>query len=604
ATINTTTCSMTGPGGVTVPGTVTFLGQTANFTPETNLAFNATYTFTIATGAKDLSGNALAASYTWSFTTGAAPDTTPPTVTSTDPASSAANIAVGKQLVATFSESMDASTITNTSFTLAGPGGTPTSGTVTYVGKIAKFVPESLLAFNATYTATIATGAKDLAGNKLATKYEWTFTTVAAPAVTSTDPASGATEVALNKKIATTFSKGMDPSTITNTTFTVTGPGGTSASGTVTYSGLVATFTPTSLLALNATYTVTIATGAKDLAGNALTAKYTWTFRTGAAPTVLSVYPASNTQNIGVKETIGGTFSKAMDPSTISSSTFMVTKVDGTPVLGSVTYNLITRIASFTPSTDLAEVTTYTATIATGAKDLSGNALATATVWTFRTGQAAPNIGRASSFVMMATAGIDGVVGSNINGDVGVSPGARTTITLAPIDVKSPYNIYAGQDAAIVNAQTDMVAAYDSTTKGNKHTEVVQVAATDLGGKTFYPGLYLAPTSFDITLGDLTLDAQGNPNAVFIFQMESTLTVATDRKIILAGGAKAGNVYWQVGSSATLNTTSVFKGNIMANVTITVNAGSVVEGRLLAAVGTAGAGAVTFNQSTITLPLP
>ena len=88
--------------------------------------------------------------------------------------------------------------------------------------------------------------------------------------------------------------------------------------------------------------------------------------------------------------------------------------------------------------------------------------------------------------------------------------------------------------------------------------------AGNLGGQTLTPGLYTSTSSLEIILGDLTLDAQGDTNAVFIFQMASTLTTTTGRAVILSGGANASNIFWQVGSSATLGTTSVFKGNIMA----------------------------------------
>jgi len=84
--------------------------------------------------------------------------------------------------------------------------------------------------------------------------------------------------------------------------------------------------------------------------------------------------------------------------------------------------------------------------------------------------------------------------------------------------------------------------------------------------------------------------------------MPETLTVAVNRQVMLINNAKASNIYWQVGSSATINGTSIFKGNIMANVSITVNGGCAIEGRLLAGAGTAGAGAVTFNSSTIVIP--
>src|SRR5205823_5486881 len=125
------------------------------------------------------------------------------------------------------------------------------------------------------------------------------------------------------------------------------------------------------------------------------------------------------------------------------------------------------------------------------------------------------------------------------------------------------------------------------------------LVAGDLGGQTLTPGLYTSTSSLEISSGDLTLDAQGDVNAVFIFQMASTLTTTVGRQVILSGGAKAANVFWQVGSSATLGTGSVFKGNILALASITVTTGAAVEGRLLARTA-----AVTLDSNIIGLPIP
>src|SRR5205807_2016485 len=111
--------------------------------------------------------------------------------------------------------------------------------------------------------------------------------------------------------------------------------------------------------------------------------------------------------------------------------------------------------------------------------------------------------------------------------------------------------------------------------------------------------LYKSTSSLEISSGDLTLDAQGDANAVFIFQMASTLTTTSARQVILSGGAKAANVFWQVGSSATLGTGSVFKGNILALASITVTTGATVEGRLLARTA-----AVTLDSNVVGLAIP
>jgi hypothetical protein len=123
--------------------------------------------------------------------------------------------------------------------------------------------------------------------------------------------------------------------------------------------------------------------------------------------------------------------------------------------------------------------------------------------------------------------------------------------------------------------------------------------AGNLGGLTLPPGLYKSTSSLSISSGDLTLDAQGDPNAVFIFQMASTLTTTSGRAVILSGGAKASNVFWQVGSAATLGTTSAFVGTIMADQSITLNTGATLNGRALARIGS-----VTLAANTVVLPTP
>ena len=150
----------------------------AIFTPASNLLLNTLYTAMITTGAKDVAGNALANNYVWSFTTAAA--VTSPTVISTDPVNAATGVALNKQIVATFSTAMDGSTFG--AFTLM-QGITSVSGGVLSSGTTATFAPASSLLPNTLYTATITTGAKDMAGNALANNYIWNFMTGAATAV-------------------------------------------------------------------------------------------------------------------------------------------------------------------------------------------------------------------------------------------------------------------------------------------------------------------------------------------------------------------------------------------------------------------------------------
>ena len=183
ATINTTTFTLK-QGTTVIAGTVVYAGLTAVFTPASNFEPSTTYTARITAGVENLAGNSLASDYVWTFTTGAAADTTAPTVTFTVPADGDTGVAINKKITATFSEAVDPFTITGTTFTLM-QGATAVPGVVTYVGLIATFTPTGGLAANTTYTATITTGAEDLAGNALANDYVWTFTTGAAPDITA-----------------------------------------------------------------------------------------------------------------------------------------------------------------------------------------------------------------------------------------------------------------------------------------------------------------------------------------------------------------------------------------------------------------------------------
>jgi hypothetical protein len=409
--------------------------------------------------------------------------------------------------------------------------------------------------------------------------------------------------------LAATFSKTMNPATLTNTTFTLQ-QGGTPVAGAVSYVSGTATFVPTLSLLTNATYTATITTGATDLAGNALAANFVWSFTTGSSadtnpPTVVVIAPTNLTTSVAVNQTVNATFSKNMDPATINTNSFTMTGPGAANIAGNVTYVAASQIATFTPASDLAPDTTYTNTITTGAKDLAGNALTNNVVWIFTTGSQTDTnlmsipLGAASTFAIIATAAISGG-GNQITGDVGLHPG--TAQGIAPSEINGTIHV---NDQAVIDAQASLLAAYNEAVSRSVNAQTLE---GNLGGLTKAPGLYVNGSSSGISgtgaNAILTLDAQGDANAVFVFKMASTLVTDSGTSIVLAGGAQAKNVYWQVGSSATLGTTSIFKGNILAFVTITVNSGSKVDGRLFAGSGGDASGAVTVQSSTITVPAP
>jgi hypothetical protein len=201
--------------------------------------------------------------------------------------------------------------------------------------------------------------------------------------------------------------------------------------------------------------------------------------------------------------------------------------------------------------------------------------------------QAQVPLGTADSFAVLAGSTVTNTGPSVVTGDLGVSPGSAVT-GFPPGTVNGTIH---AANAVAAQAQSDLTAAYI-----NAAGRACQVALTgqDLGGKTLTRAVYCFTSSAQLT-GTLTLDAQGDPNAVFIFQIGSTLTTASGSNVNLINGAQSCNVFWQVGSSATLGTTTTFRGNILALTSITATTGATVDGRLLARNG-----AVTLDSNTVT----
>jgi hypothetical protein len=397
----------------------------------------------------------------------------------------------------------------------------------------------------------------------------------------------------------------MDPATITAPgTFTVAiFGGGANVPGTVGYAGTTATFTPTAALAPNTHFTATITNAAKDLSGNALiagAAPNPWSFTTAAAPdttppTVTLTAPINVAPNVPLNAAVSATFSEAMNPLSISAPgtfTLAVAGVGGAAVPGVVTYNAATDIATFTPNAALTPSTEYTATITNAATDLGGNALAPGidpNPWSFFTGVAGgpvgPALGAVAPFGIFGGGAGTTNMGINtiINGDVGTTA-VSTAVTglhdggVGCVYTQTPLNI-GTVNGLIYTAPPPPTGACPSegtTATLNTATQAANAAlaayinispasrpggtdpgAGQLGGLTLPPGIYQAAGgSFLLTGSDLTLDAQGNANAIWVFQMASSLTIGAPgfpRNIILINGAQAAIVYWQVGSAATIN---------------------------------------------------
>ena len=395
--------------------------------------------------------------------------------------------------------------------------------------------------------------------------------------------------VGTNRAVAVVFSTTMDPASINTSSFMVAG-----VSGTVTYdqANKIAAFKPAADLAPGTMFNATITTAARDLSGTPMAAPFNFSFTTRTTkdtspPDIVAINVAAGATCVPLDQKISVTFDEQMDSLTINPSTFFITGVAGT-----VTFNVLSQTATLTPSAPLAANTTFTINVTTGAKDLGGVPLAAPFQQTFTTGPckvgAVPPVALCpfiGNFSVLAGSTVTNTGSTVISGDVGVAPG--TAVTGFPPGLASGAIHKA--DGAAAQAKAALTAGYIDAAGRTGGASV----AGDLVGKTFTAGVYKSTSSLALS-GDVTLDAQGDPAAVFIFQISSTLTTGSGSHVVLANGAKACNVFWQVGSSATLGTNSVFKGNILALTSITITTGVNLQGRALARNG-----AVTLDSDVI-----
>ena len=572
-----TAFTVTDPSGAAVNGTVTCTGAVATFTPAGGALalYGTTYTATITTGATDIQGISLAGgNYVWTFTTIPLPPTgTPaPTVVSTTPVSPPlpedVNVPLNQAVSATFSEPMDSGTIDLANFSLTGPGGV-VSGAVTYAasGNELLFQPSANLAPSTTYTAAIAGGANgvlSLAGQPMAANYTWIF--------------------------------------MTGTTVNTTAP---------------------------------------ELV------------RTSPGDTAVGVQAS----NVPLNQAVHATFTEAMNPLTLNTTTFLLytgTTATGTPLQATITYDDSTFIATLTPAALLTANTAYTATVTNGATDLAGNPLGTTVPspytnpWTFTTGQSAATPPVVLGPFILPFGGFGGGAGMTnegihtvVNGDIGTT-GASSTVTgfhdtslpivgavwpctytesplnmgqvngvidtaAPPPTVNCPDEGTAATMAIATEAAGEARTAY-TTLQGLPSTGVL---AAELGGTTIYPGVYTNASSVGITLGNLTLDAQGDPNASWVFQIGSSLTVGTPtapESVILTNGAQAKNVFWAVaglpGAIINYGGGGTMVGTIISQPGITVSSPGVatvttINGRVLALTAS-----TTLVNTVINTPAP
>ncbi|PKN12380.1 MAG: hypothetical protein CVU69_07810 [Deltaproteobacteria bacterium HGW-Deltaproteobacteria-4] len=346
-------------------------------------------------------------------------------------------------------------------------------------------------------------------------------------------------------------------------------------------------------------------------------------------------------------KSITATFNLEMDPTTINSSlpgaltTFTVMETaTATNLRGTVTMDNTNKIATFTSSAALLPNANYTASITTDAMSAGspGTAIACPYQWNFKTaasaaaGIAPVNLGRAATFVIASTAGVDNVGATTVNGDVVLDPNAvcnGVTVGSAGLigDCNGIVPVINGTvisplypDAGVTSGQiiADMRAAYISLSPAQMSIGVTTIpdgtvmgagegTALVLNDNLFFPGIYKTTAGGMLITGDLTLDAQGNPDAVFVFQSDSSITTAATgpadphTRILLVNGAKASNVFWWVGTNqATMGTYTIFRGNILSYSSITMETGASSCGRLFAGASTDGA--FTFGENIVSVP--
>jgi hypothetical protein len=449
------------------------------------------------------------------------------------------------------------------------------------------------------------------------------------PKVTISNPTNNAVGVSLNQVITVTFNEKMNPSSINQDSFIIEA-GASEINGVISASGTTATFTPNVNLTPNSSYKGKIKTTVKDVNGNFLQEDYVWTFTTGAIilPSVILTDPLDNAENVAINKIITAKFDMDMNPLTINEATFIVTEGLNT-VPGVVNYSNL--IASFIPTAPLLLNTNYSVIINTGAQNTAGLSIGSDFTWHFKTQNStlAPELGAAAQFgAFGGNAGITNQgIFTIINGSIGTTAAAtlitgfhdntatytETTLNVGHVTdaiyTAPPFPGTATSLAIASQGLIDANSAYISISPASLPGGI-DPGAGELGGLTLLPGIYKSDSgTFNISNGNLTLDAQGDSNATWIFQTAAGLTVGIAgpsgaKSVILTNGALSKNVFWYVGSAATINGAGggTMVGTIIANSGVTFStAGNVIQtllnGRAISLIAS-----VTMVNTIINIP--
>lgn len=340
----------------------------------------------------------------------------------------------------------------------------------------------------------------------------------------------------------------------------------------------------------------------------------------GATQVTVSTVQSSNTL---LPRAISATFSEAMNPASLVSPALTLTlkeTLSGLAVAGNVSLNAANTVATFTPTAPLAPNTQFTAIITTAARTAAGVALSKGYGWSFTTGtqigQAPLNLGTAANFLVLGGTTISSTssvaLPTRVNGQLGITLGTASSVTGFTDSTPSGTGLILSggiqSGALVTQANSDFLAARSEAAARSNQQVVMggsELALFTVNGGSpgvYPPGLYTSASPLTLLSGNMTLDARGDPEAVWVFKAGSSLTVGDTRQIQLLNGARASRVFWVLGSAALIGDQVHFKGSILAGSACTLGtsaaSGTTLEGRILSLAG------LDLNSASINAPAP
>ncbi|MGA2624849.1 MAG: ice-binding family protein [Bacteroidota bacterium] len=567
--INTTSFTVL-QGGASLSGTVSYSDTTAVFVAPNGLGPNLTYTCTITTGATDVGGNALASNYVWTFTTIA-----PGTPTLIAPVNAAVNISTSLTMIWNAVPGADTYRLQVSTSNLF--------ATTVYNDSTRTGISQQISGLTVGMTYYWRVNAK-IAGGTSAYSTAWSFTTIAPPAA----PVLVA-PIAAAQNQATTLTLSWNASTGANTYRLQVSTSNLFATTVYNDSTITGTSHQITGLAVGATYYWRV--NAKNAAGTSAysTRSFKTTTIVGSLQPPTLAAPADSSVNISTSPTLSWNASTG-------AATYRL-QVDTSAVFAHTVFDDSTLTGLSQPISGLTVGKTYYWHV--NAKNSSGTS-AYSTIWRFTVGASPPPpvnlLGSASTYGIMATSAITNTGNSIINGDVSLDPGTSMT-GFPPGVVNGTIHI---NDTVSAKARADLLAAYN-TLKGLPPGTTISAGA-DLGAlypTGIPPGTYTSGSTMMVST-PLVLDAGGDANAVWVFQIGSSLT--TGASVSLANNAQAKNVFWVPTSDATVGVGTIFYGTIVAGRNVSGVTGAVINGRILA--GAITAGTIALDGNTVNVPLP